>query len=348
MNKDFSFKSERLSYRGIQREDASVICKWRSDPQNYKHFLNPHPLSIDEHLVWFKKYLNDDTRYDFLILDLNGKAIGTAGLSNISDSSCEISYMIGAMDARGKGYAVEAVKALSTIAFDEFGVEDVFARILPSNVASMKVATGGGSLNVRGSSNYPGLVLLLTNNDNTLPLYQALTERGESLIIWDKELTIDLLKELQPYFIISFNYRHILKGPVIEEMKGRIVNVHCSMLPFNRGASPNFFSFYCNTPKGVTVHELTEGLDRGSILLQTEIPLSDDETFESSYDKLIDEAINLILSNWSNLRDGNIESRPQQGEGSYHDKKEFESLCSRFPFELDERIIDWKNRYGLE
>lgn len=138
--KDFAFQSKRLRYRGIREEDADAIVEWRNNPDNYKNFLNAKPLTKEEHLAWFQKYLEDVTRYDFIIEDSNGDSIGTCGLSNITEKACEISYMIGALGARGKGYATEAIEALSKMAFDNLGVSFIEARILSHNEASIRAA----------------------------------------------------------------------------------------------------------------------------------------------------------------------------------------------------------------
>ena len=141
--KDYSFDSERLSYRGISEEDAPAIVGWRNDPQNYRNFLNAKPITLESHLEWFRRYINDPTRFDFMILE-DGRPIGTCGLSSIGEGTCEASYMIGDVSCRGKGYAKEALKAITEIAFNEVGVDKVELHILPHNEASMRVALGGG------------------------------------------------------------------------------------------------------------------------------------------------------------------------------------------------------------
>lgn len=140
LSKDYFFDSEQLRFRGIQEKDADLIVLWRSNPDNFKNFITAKPITKDDHLRWFANYLNDETRYDFLIIDLEGLPIGTCGLSNITGDSCEISYMIGNPDARGKGFAIEAIQALSDVAFRELGVSFIDARILAHNIASRKAA----------------------------------------------------------------------------------------------------------------------------------------------------------------------------------------------------------------
>ena len=62
-------------------------------------------------------------------------------------------------------------------------------------------------------------------------------------------------------FVISFGYRHILKKTIIQSSLAPIINLHISYLPYNRGAHPNFWSFFDNTPKGVSIHLMDEGIN---------------------------------------------------------------------------------------
>ena len=143
LSKTYSFSSERLAYRGITRDDAQRIVEWRNDPENYENFLDARPITLESHLSWFEKYLVDETRYDFMIF-LNGAPIGTCGISNITGIECEASYMIGKVSTRGNGYATEALKAITNVAFRELGVKKVTARILSKNEASKHVAENAG------------------------------------------------------------------------------------------------------------------------------------------------------------------------------------------------------------
>lgn len=144
MDKDYSFESERLRFRGIRESDAETIVAWRSDPANYRFFFNAKPITLEEHLAWFDRYLGDSTRYDFMMMGEGDEPIGTAGFSSIASGSCEISYMIGDMEARGKGYAKETVRRLTEVAFNELGVKEVVARVVPGNDASVAVLMGSG------------------------------------------------------------------------------------------------------------------------------------------------------------------------------------------------------------
>lgn len=186
-----------------------------------------------------------------------------------------------------------------------------------------------------------GAILFLTNNDNTQDLYRWLSDKEPYVVKMGEKLTSEMLKALEPSFIISFNYRHIIKEDVIEFMNGKIINLHTSLLPYNRGSSPNFFSFYDNTPKGVTIHVLDKGLDTGDILVNKEVNFdTSKETFKTSYDTLLCEIKELFKENWDSLKNGEIQTKPQVGKGTYHTMKDLELIRSKNEFSWEDVIDD--------
>ena len=121
-------------------------------------------------------------------------------------------------------------------------------------------------------------------------------------------------------FIVSFGNRSIVKDPMLSQNKDRIINIHIGFLPWNRGADPNFWSWFDDTPKGVTIHQIDEGIDTGGILVQEEIKKwRRDETLHSSWHLLMARAKALFESEWKNIRRGSLPTRkPDKGTGSYH------------------------------
>lgn len=188
-------------------------------------------------------------------------------------------------------------------------------------------------------------IIFLTNNDNTNPLYEWLCEQEEYVIRFTNKLNIDIVENLEPKFIISFNYTHLIKKDVIEFMKGKIINLHTSYLPYNRGSAPNFFSFYEDTKKGVTIHLLEEGLDVGDILCQRELVFDEkNETFATSYQKLIDEIIILFKENWNKILNEEIIPYKQEGRITYHKMHQLNAIRKLHPFAWDENISVVKKR----
>ena len=69
--------------------------------------------------------------------------------------------------------------------------------------------------------------------------------------------------------IISFGYKRIIKKKILQKYnKIDFINLHMSYLPYNRGAYPNFWSFYKNSPKGVSIHLINKEIDKGKIIFR--------------------------------------------------------------------------------
>jgi len=120
-------------------------------------------------------------------------------------------------------------------------------------------------------------------------------------------------------FVISFGYKHILKKTIIESSKAPIINLHISYLPWNRGAHPNFWSFFDSTPSGVSIHLIDEGIDTGPILFQRNVNFEKDVvTFSQAYKQLIQEIESLFRENLNKIIIGDYNPTPQGSKGSYH------------------------------
>ena len=188
-------------------------------------------------------------------------------------------------------------------------------------------------------------VLFLTNNDNTMPLLSWLKERCNVIEMREK-ITLEYVKEINPALVISFNYRYIIKKDVISFLGKRIINMHISYLPWNKGSNPNFWSFFDNTPKGVTIHQLDEGLDTGDILFQRELFLEEEkETFISSYNKLLEEMIELFKENWETIRDMQWEAIPQKTKGTYHTMKDMDEIQKVCKIDWSDNIAEYLKKY---
>ena len=190
-----------------------------------------------------------------------------------------------------------------------------------------------------------GAILFLTNNENTNGFYERLCNTQDYVIRFTNKLTLEIVKALEPSMVISFNYRHLVSADVIDYLGDRIINLHTSFLPYNKGAAPNFFSFYEDTPKGVTIHRMTAGLDEGDILLQKEVFFDEEkETFATTYQALMQEMETLFFAHANDLLSGRVPAFRQAGCGTYHKSAELEAIRAKTPFSYDEVIADVKKK----
>lgn len=163
-------------------------------------------------------------------------------------------------------------------------------------------------------------------------MYDWIGRHNLYLTISSDKITVEQLKKRRPTLIVSYNYSHIIGRDVIEFMQGRIINLHISLLPWNRGAYPNIWSFIDNTPKGVTIHKVAEGIDTGEIIYQREVTFNiEKETFSTSYIKLHKEIQQLFKEKWKNLYDGDYKLHEQEGIGSYHSVSDFVEWVGKIP-----------------
>jgi methionyl-tRNA formyltransferase len=171
-------------------------------------------------------------------------------------------------------------------------------------------------------------ILFLTNNQNTQPLIDWLKNSAkEEVIVWHERLIRKHIEELQPDLIISYNYKFLVKEEILDMLPNRMINLHISLLPYNRGSNPNVWSFLEDTPKGVTIHLIDRRIDTGDILFQKEVMFEEEqETLTSSYEKLHKEIQSLFIENWGTIKNFSIIPEGQPTGGSTHSIKDFEKF----------------------
>lgn len=162
---------------------------------------------------------------------------------------------------------------------------------------------------------------------------QAAIERSDEAIAHDGPISAAWLAERAIDFIVSYGHRHIIRADSLRAVGGRAVNLHISYLPWNRGSDPNVWSFVEGTPKGVSIHQIDEGLDTGAILARREVRFGEGETLATSYALLQRTVEALFADLWSAIRAGRITPVAQElGSGSSHklaDRTKLAALLSR-------------------
>ncbi len=142
--------------------------------------------------------------------------------------------------------------------------------------------------------------------------------------------------------MVSFGYKFILKNDILKHFKNAAVNLHISYLPYNRGAEPNFWSFVENSPKGVSIHYMNEGLDKGDIIAQKELFFDEKkESFSTSYNTLKSSIEELFIQNWKNIISKQVKAKKQIGVGSYHKSSDSNELKKLLPNGWDSNIAEF-------
>ena len=135
---------------------------------------------------------------------------------------------------------------------------------------------------------------------------------------WFKEQCFDA--------IICVYWPWLLEGRMFASVR-LSVNFHPALLPVNRGWFPHVHSLIDGSPCGVTLHQVEQGADTGAIWAQKQVDISPLDTARSLYLRLQKEIVDLFVSSWEQIIEGNIEPCPQNEINAvYHAKNEIDEL----------------------
>ncbi|WPZ33927.1 formyltransferase family protein [Thalassobaculum sp. OXR-137] len=178
-------------------------------------------------------------------------------------------------------------------------------------------------------------VLFLGYDNTKTKLIPALY--GNKCRVWHCDGQVEDLSQFD--LVISFGYRHIIRPKVLEKTTAPILNLHISYLPWNRGAHPNFWAFYDDTPSGVSIHLVDKGIDTGPIVYQKEVEFTKYETsFSSTYKRLIWKVEDLFIDNISDIIGKRFSATPQSGPGTYKRLRDLPAGFSGWSADIDREI----------
>ncbi len=136
------------------------------------------------------------------------------------------------------------------------------------------------------------------------------------------------IKSLAPDVIVVVAYGKILPKNILDIPRYGCVNVHGSLLPKYRGASP-IQSAVLNGDKisGVTTMFMDEGLDTGDILLKKETEIGENETSAELFDRLSYMGADLLLKTLEGLENGSITPEKQNENDATYTVKITKDMC---------------------
>lgn len=344
--------------REATEDDLDLLFEWVNEEGTRESAFSTDKIKYEDHKKWFEKTLKDSNIKQYIYM-VGDKAIGQIRV-DIREMEGEVDYSI-SLDNRCMGYGTDMLKKLAMLIKADFpNLKKLIAKVKPDNIASQRAFLNTGysrlyelfELDLNGLQEaeeteikYEGGVVYLSNNNNSLELCEWISKRVYTTI-YSEKVYLEQIKNRKPEFIVSYNYNYIITSDIINFMNGKIINLHISLLPWNRGFSPNIWSFVDDTPKGVTIHQISPELDCGKIIYQKECCFNpDNETFVSTYDKLNRTIVELFKIHWEEIRNGDYTLSIQQGEGSYHKKKELDRLMEKIPFKWEDNIGEFLNRY---
>ncbi len=156
-----------------------------------------------------------------------------------------------------------------------------------------------------------------------LPLEERETTRDAGFL--------ERLQTLSPDVSIVVAYGELLSSEVLNAPRLGSVNVHLSLLPRWRGASPVQHAILAGDPvTGVTLMQMDEGLDTGPVLARREEPIASDDDAGSLGARLAGIGAEMVAGLLPDLAAGRVRSNPQEGVATFAPK-----------LGAVDRVIDW-------
>jgi len=177
-------------------------------------------------------------------------------------------------------------------------------------------------------------VVFLGLNDAGRRIYDWLCDRGDVSVraLLTTAGQLDLVERLEPDYLVSCGYRHIVPPEVLSVPDRGCLNVHPAYLPYNRGANPNVWSIVEGTPAGVTLHYMDEDIDTGAIIERREVETDFADTGKDLHHRLEDAQFDLFVDAWPRVVAGDVDPVEQDPDrGTHHVTDEFEELCELDP-----------------
>ncbi len=160
------------------------------------------------------------------------------------------------------------------------------------------------------------VAVVISDKRNAAGLEKANEREVETLIIERRKRTrvehdaeiVSELKKRGVELICLAGYMRLLSPAFIEAFRGRILNIHPSLLPSFPGLDAQRQALeYGVKFSGCTVHFVDEGLDSGAIISQKTVPVLDDDTVETLTLRILEQEHQLYVESLAKIVSGDYE-----------------------------------------
>lgn len=122
----------------------------------------------------------------------------------------------------------------------------------------------------------------------------------------------EYIRQYKPDLILTFSYGQIIPMELIEMCKYKAINLHGSLLPLLRGASPvQTCLIEGHTKTGVTLMEMTKEMDAGKMYDKEEILIDEDDNNTSLFEKMKHAALKLAIRSVPAYLNGDLKGEEQ-------------------------------------
>lgn len=132
--------------------------------------------------------------------------------------------------------------------------------------------------------------IVISNKPEAMALERCKKHSIKSAVYNNEEEMMKAIKESGAELICLAGFMKILSPKFVLAFKGKIINIHPSLLPSFPGLHAQRRAFeYGAKVTGCTVHFVDEKLDHGPIIIQVAVPVRGDDTEESLTQRILKE-----------------------------------------------------------
>ena len=195
-------------------------------------------------------------------------------------------------------------------------------------------------------------ILFIGDNENLMLGVRAIIKRkGLALkhkIVFANSQVIDV-KSSMDFLVSSFDIifsvhcTQVFSKELVKSIK--CINLHPGYNPCNRGWYSHAFSLENGLPSGVTIHEMDEKVDHGSIIVQEKIDVAYTDNARILGQKLFDLELDLFSRNIEMILEGKYKTFEVE-EGNFNSKKDYKELAAKAKVTV--ALLYWKRFKNFE
>tara|TARA_Y100001968_G_C19362837_1_gene720762 strand:+ start:90 stop:941 length:852 start_codon:yes stop_codon:yes gene_type:complete len=136
-----------------------------------------------------------------------------------------------------------------------------------------------------------------------------------------------LMNSIKPDLILVYG-TSILKGKLLEDFQGRILNIHLGLSPYYRGSGTNYFPFVNAEPEycGATYMYLDKGIDTGEIIHQIRPLINEMDSFHQLSNRFLIKAFDTYIFLAENFIFDNSKRLNQDSSYNNHTRKLYKKV----------------------